>query len=116
MMTGIEFQVVLHGEIEIGDRLCLHSLGSIDEEKNPLAGGKGTGNLVREINVPRRIDQVEDVILAVLGMIRKRDRLALDGDPRSRSMSMLSRIWSLKSRGLTTPVYWIRRSARVDFP
>src|SRR6185295_15226224 len=36
--------------------------------------------------------------------------------PRSRSMSIESRIWSRKSRSSTPPVRWINRSARVDFP
>src|SRR6185295_7043163 len=36
--------------------------------------------------------------------------------PRSRSISIESRIWSRKSRASTPPVRWIRRSARVDFP
>jgi len=56
-------------EIEIGDRLCLDSLGGIDQEENTLARGKGTGDLVREVDVSRRIDQVENVVLAILGTI-----------------------------------------------
>src|SRR4051794_34998721 len=36
--------------------------------------------------------------------------------PRSRSMSIESRIWSRKSRASTPPQRWMRRSARVDFP
>src|SRR6185369_3506921 len=36
--------------------------------------------------------------------------------PRSRSMSIESRIWSRKSRSSTAPQRWIRRSARVDLP
>src|SRR5260370_45046 len=36
--------------------------------------------------------------------------------PRSRSMSIESRIWSRKSRSSTPPQRWIRRSAGVDLP
>src|ERR1700687_1032746 len=36
--------------------------------------------------------------------------------PRSRSMSIESRIWSRKSRSSTAPQRWISRSARVDLP
>src|SRR5436305_5984453 len=36
--------------------------------------------------------------------------------PRSRSMSIESRIWSRKSRSSTPPQRWISRSARVDLP
>ena len=36
--------------------------------------------------------------------------------PRSRSMSMVSRIWSRNCRSSTMPVAWISRSARVDLP
>src|SRR4051812_20729546 len=36
--------------------------------------------------------------------------------PRSRSMSIESRIWSRNSRNSTAPHRWISRSARVDLP
>src|SRR5579864_9829325 len=36
--------------------------------------------------------------------------------PRSRSMSIESRIWSRNSRSSTAPQRWINRSARVDLP
>src|ERR1700726_1689740 len=36
--------------------------------------------------------------------------------PRSRSMSIESRIWSRNSRSSTAPQRWIKRSARVDLP
>src|ERR1700761_4905636 len=36
--------------------------------------------------------------------------------PRSRSISIESRIWLVMSRAATVPVNWISRSARVDLP
>ena len=51
------------------------------KSKNAFARGKGTGDLVREVDMARRVDQVETVVLAVFGVVGKGDRLALDGDP-----------------------------------
>src|SRR5215212_4557933 len=36
--------------------------------------------------------------------------------PRSRSISIESRIWLVMSRAATVPVNWISRSAKVDLP
>ena len=38
---GDDFEVVLHGEIEIGEGLGLDPLGGIDQKKDPFARGKG---------------------------------------------------------------------------
>ena len=73
-------QVVLHGQVKIGQGLGLDALGRVHEQQRPFAGGQGPGDLVAEIDVARGVDEVEDVVLAVLGPVRKADRLAFDGD------------------------------------
>src|SRR5262249_37971258 len=54
---------------------CLDALGSVDDEKRALAGLKRTGDLVGEVDVARRIDEVELVALP-----RHTDGLGLDRD------------------------------------
>ncbi len=56
-------QTLLTREVEMGERLGLHALGGIHQENGALYRGEGPRNLVAEIGVPRRIDQVEDIIL-----------------------------------------------------
>src|SRR6185437_3060615 len=45
-----------------------------------VAGRERAGHLVGEVDVPRRVDHVELVALAVPRLIVKRDALGLDGD------------------------------------
>lgn len=73
-------EVVLHGQVEIGHGLGLHPLGGVHQEQHPLAGGQGPGDLVREIDVARGVDEVEFVFPAVPGGVGQADGVALDGD------------------------------------
>jgi hypothetical protein len=61
--------------IDVGQRLCLHALRSIHHQQRALAGGEGPRNLVREVDVTRRIHQVELVTLPL-----EAHRLCLDRD------------------------------------
>ena len=54
------------GEIGVGDGLGLDALRGIDHQQRPLARGQCPGYFVSEIDVPRRVDQVEHVGLAVV--------------------------------------------------
>ena len=45
-----------------GEGLGLDALGGIDEEEGALAGGEGTEDFIGEIDVPRSIDEVEEVV------------------------------------------------------
>ena len=76
---GNDRQVVVHRQIGIGDGLCLDALGRVDQEDRPLAGRQAAGNLVVEVDVAGRVDQVELVDLAVERVI-DRDGAGLDGD------------------------------------
>ena len=74
------FKVVLHGEIGVGQCLSLHALRGIHHQHRPLAGGKGTGNLVVKVHMARRINEVQFVNLAVLRLVVQLHCPGLDGD------------------------------------
>jgi hypothetical protein len=53
---------------------------AVDQQQRSLAGGQTPRDLVREVDVTGRVDQVEEVRLAVRVLIDHRDRLSLDCD------------------------------------
>ncbi len=61
---GDEFEVVGDGEVGVRQRLRLDALRGIDDEERALARRERARDLVREIDVARRVDEVEDVLLA----------------------------------------------------
>ena len=71
---------MLHGQIQVGQGLGLHPLGGVHQEEHPFAGGQGPGDLIRKIYVARGVDEVEFVLLAVVGGVGQGDGVALDGD------------------------------------
>ena len=109
---GHDLEVVLDGLVAVGQRLRLDPLGGVDQEHRPLAGGQRAGDLVAEVDVAGRVDQVEDVA------VRRSTRTfcALMVMPRSRSMSIESRYCSRMRRGSTAPVISRMRSDSVDLP
>ena len=66
--------------VGIGQRLRLDALGRIDQEQGTLAGAHRAADLVGEVDVAGRVDQVEDVVLAVAGRVFQADGLRLDRD------------------------------------
>ncbi len=66
--------------IDIGERLRFHALARVDHQQRALAGGKAARHLIGEIDMPRRVHQVEHIGLAVLGRVVQADGLRLDGD------------------------------------
>jgi hypothetical protein len=63
-----------------------------------------------------RVDQVQRVGLAILGLVVRRTVWALMVMPRSRSISIESSTCSFISRSVRPPQVWISRSASVDLP
>src|SRR5262249_18726726 len=74
-------QVVVEREVYMGNSLRLHALHGIDDEQSPFARRQAARHLVGEVDVARRIDQVEDVLLSVARLVAQADRTGLDGDP-----------------------------------
>ncbi len=72
-------EVVFDGEVEVRKRLRLDALACVHHEDSPFAGGKRAAHFVREVHVPRRVDHVQDVFLAVF-LVHHADGVRLDGD------------------------------------
>ena len=60
-----DLEVVLDREVGVGERLRLDALRRVDQQQRAFARGERPRHLVREVDVARRVDQVEDVLLAV---------------------------------------------------
>ena len=60
---GDDLQVVLEGLVGVGQGLGLDALGRVDEQHHPLAGGQAAADLVAEVDVAGRVDQVDGVAL-----------------------------------------------------
>ena len=66
--------------IDIGQRLRLDALAGIDHQQRAFAGGKAAADLIGEVDMARRVHQIEDIGLAVLGLVVQPHGLGLDGD------------------------------------
>ena len=75
-----DLQIVLHGQIGIGQRLCLHALSGVHHQHGALAGRQRPGHLVVEVHMARRVDEVQGVGLPVLRRVKQVDGTGLDGD------------------------------------
>jgi len=76
---GHDLQIVIQRQIKVRDSLRLNTLRRVDHEQRALARGDRTGYLVRKIDMPRSIDQVQHVLLALVDIFHL-DRVALDRD------------------------------------
>ena len=75
-----DVEVRVHGKVGVGDRLCLDALSGVHDEHGALARGKRTRDLIGEVDVARRVNEVELVDLAVVRVVHDTDRVGLDGD------------------------------------
>jgi hypothetical protein len=78
---GDDLEPRVEGEKQIRDRLGFDALARVHHQEGALAGFKAPAHLVGEIDVSRRVDQVELVLLTVRGPIGKTHRVQLDRDP-----------------------------------
>jgi len=74
-------EVVLQGQVHVGDGLGLDPLRCIHQQQRSLTRHQGTTDLVREVDVAGRVDEVELVGVPVLRRVGESHRVALDGDP-----------------------------------
>ena len=81
LMTGMIYQVLRQGEVDVGQRLRLDALRGVDDQDGALAGLQRSADLVGEVDVARRVDEVEGVGLAVRGVVLDAHGAGLDGDP-----------------------------------
>jgi hypothetical protein len=75
-----DLMVVVDGLVDVGEGLRLDPLGGVDHQQAALAGRQAAGDLVGEIDVAGGVDQVQHIVLAVLGPVLQADGLGLDGD------------------------------------
>ena len=71
---------MLEREVDVRKRLRLHALRCIHDEECALARGKAARDFVVEVDVPRRINEVQLVHLPVLTAVVEADGLRLDRD------------------------------------
>ena len=109
---GDDLEVVLEGQVAVGQRLGLDALGGVDEQDHALARGQRAatprsrsrrGRACRSGGGRGRCP-VEPHVLGLMVM------------PRSRSRSIESRYCARMSRASTAPVSSSMRSASVDLP
>ena len=55
-------------------------VGGVHHQHGALAGGQRAGHLVVEVHVARGVDQIQFIVLPVLGMVGQPDGPGLDGD------------------------------------
>ena len=71
-------QIGVHGKRRVGDGLRLDALRGVDNEHRALTGCQRARDLVGKVNVARRIDEVELIRLAIVGVIGNADGIGLD--------------------------------------
>ena len=64
---------MVHGEIGVRQGLGLNALGGVHDQQRALAGRERAADLVVEVHVSRRVDEVERVLLAVRGLVGEAD-------------------------------------------
>ena len=71
---------MIHGQIGVGQRLRLHALGGVHHQQRTLAGGQRAADLVVEVHMTRRVDQVQGIRLPILCRVENADGAGFDGD------------------------------------
>ena len=77
---GNDLEVVLEREIHIRDRLRLDALRRVDDENRSFACRKGAADLVGEVHMPGRVDEIEFVFLSVVRLVEHAHGMGLDRD------------------------------------
>ena len=66
--------------MDVGERLGFDALGGVNDEDRTLACLEAVADLVREVDVAGRVDEVEAVGQAVAGHVLEADGAGLDRD------------------------------------
>ena len=75
-----EREVRAHREVDVGQGLRLDPLRRVDDEDGAFAGLEAVADLVGEVHVTRRVDQVEAVDEAIVRGVLESDGPGLDRD------------------------------------
>ncbi len=71
---------MLESQVHVRECLGLDPLCGIDDEQRTFACGEGSAYLVREVNVPGSVDQIQLVGFTVARLIFHPDSASLDCD------------------------------------
>ena len=77
---GHDLMVMLDGLIDIGQRLRLNPLRRVDDQQRAFACGKAARHFIGEVDMARRVHQVQFVQLTVARGVIEAHGLRLDGD------------------------------------
>lgn len=77
---GDDLMVVVERLVNVCKRLRFDALASIDDQQRAFAGRQRSRDFVGEVDMAGSIDQVQDVMLAVLCIIFEPDGVGLDRD------------------------------------
>ena len=80
VQDGDEGQPLAEREMDVGQRLGFDPLGRVDDEDRALARLEAVADLVGEVDVAGRVDEVQAVGLPVAGLVLESDRPGLDRD------------------------------------
>ncbi len=73
-------QIVIQRQIDIGQSLCFDALRRVYDQDRTITGSQATGNFIVEVHMSGRIDQIEDIFIAVICLIDDAAGLRLDRD------------------------------------
>src|SRR5690606_5265054 len=88
-VRGGQVDLVEHGDklvvgvdrlVGVGERLRLHPLGGVHDEERALDRAHGAADLIGEVDVAGRVDEVQHIGPAVLRGVFDADGVGLDGD------------------------------------
>ncbi len=73
-------QIVIQCQIHIGQGLGFNALGRVHHQNSTVTGRQRAADLIIKVHMPRRVNQVKNVLLPILGLIYGAHGLGLDGD------------------------------------
>ena len=111
---GHDLEVVLHRQVAVGQRLRLDALGGVDHQHHALARGERPADLVAEVDVARRVDQVEHVALPLDTHVLRLDRDAPLALEVHRVEVLLAHVTGIDGAGDLEDAVGERRLAVID--
>ena len=69
---------MFQSQVYVGQRLCFYALGRIDDQECPVTGSQAAGYFIIKVNMPRRINQIQRILMTVFGIINQAGRLGFD--------------------------------------
>ena len=75
-----DLQSRIHRQIGVGQGLGLNALRGVHHQNSSLAGGQRAGDLIVEVHMAGGVDEIENIVLAVVGVVNQRYRMSLDGN------------------------------------